>query len=126
MVEKITQEKVRELSVSSLPTRPNAPNGYGGVGYSSADMKGAFDALTLHVIKAFNSLIDAIHEEGDGSLADAIPTGILEDHDLAGMFRDVKNGNFASYLIIGNKSLAITLQEIKEELTAIKEKLKND
>lgn len=124
MVEKITQEKVKELCISSLPTRPNAPASSGGAGYSSSDMKEAFDALTLFVIEKFNELIDAIRETGENSLSGAMPTGILEDHTLAVMFEDVKNGNLASYLTVGESSLATALAEINSTLDKIKEKIK--
>ena len=124
MIEKITKEKAKELSVSSLPTRPNAPAAFGGMGFSSTDMKEAFDVLTLYVIEKYNQLIDSVYQIGDDSLSAAIPTDILPEHTLSKMFEDVGNGNFASYLSVGSCSLATSLAEINETLEKIKEKLK--
>lgn len=123
MIEKITQEKANALCVSSLPTRPTAPASAGGAGYSSVEMKNAFDALTLHVIEKYNLLIDAIREVGEGSIASEIPTAIRENHTLKDLFWDVLNGNFASYLAVGDKTLAVELSEIRELLNEIKERI---
>ena len=123
MIEKITKEKADELSVSSLPTRPNAPTSSGGVGYSSADMKQAFDALTLYVIEKYNELIDAIYETDSSSLSAAIPTGLSDGHTLNDLFTDLKNGNLASYLSVGDNSLASELAEIRLELQTIKRRV---
>ena len=123
MIEKITQEKINELCVSSLPTRPNAPTASGGAGYSASDMKKAFDALTLYVIEKFNELIDAIYECGDGSLSGAIPTGIFSEHTLSRLLQDVTDGNFSSYLTVGEHSLATEIANIRTELDKIKRRI---
>lgn len=123
MVEKITLEKAKELSISSLPTRPNTPASFGGMGFSSADMKSAFDALTFYVIEKYNELIDSVSETGTGSFANYIPTGFFPGHTLSMMFTDIRDGNFSSYISLGNKSLITTIEEIQEALDKIKEKL---
>ena len=124
MIQEITQEKIKELSISSLPTRPTAPTSSGGAGFSAKEMKNAFDALTLCVIESYNLLVRAIKDEGEGSVSDEILTGIFDGHTLLDMFRDVKNGDFASYLKVGDGSLAAELTKINSTLDTIKEWLR--
>ena len=123
MIEKITQEKVQELCVASLPTRPNAPANLGGGGLSSTEIKNAFDALTLYVIEKYNALIDAIGSVGEGSLASKVKTGISEEHTLENMFEDLKTGDFASYLMVGENTLAAEIAKIYVSLNQIKARL---
>ncbi len=124
MIEKITQEKAKELCVASLPTRPTAPANSGGAGFSSSEMKSAFDALTLYVIEKYNLLVDAIRTSGEGSLASEVLTGISDEHTLEAMFRDLQNGDFASYLRVGENTLATEIAEIRATLDQIKERLR--
>ena len=123
MIEKISEEKAKELCVSSLPTRPTAPTSYGGAGFSTAEMKNAFDALTLYVIEKYNQLVDAIRTVGDGSLASEVLTGISDGHTLEKLFSDVQNGDFASYLAVGERTLATEIAEIRTVLDQVKERL---
>lgn len=123
MIEKITQEKVQELCVASLPTRPNAPANLGGGGLSSTEIKNAFDALTLYVIEKYNALIDAIGSVGEGSLASKVKTGISEEHTLENMFEDLKTGDFASYLMVGENTLAAEIAKIYVSINQIKARL---
>ena len=109
---KIIGEDIADISVSSLPTRPTSDYLYGGEGYSSAQMKAAFDRLPLYIIEAFNRLIDDIVNEGDDSLAASIPTGISEGHTLYTLFRDIKNGSFASYITIDGEPLPLILARL--------------
>ena len=118
---KITEDQIKDLRISSLPTRPTAPTSYGGLGYSSAQMKAIFDALPLFIIERFNSLLDDLASVGTGSASASIPTGIKEGHTLAALFADVKNGNLASYLSVGTRSLLVDLSEIKERIHRLEE-----
>ena len=102
---RITDEEITALSVASLPTRPTSPAAFGGGGYTAAEMKSAFDRLPLLLAERYNSLLDDAEALGEGSLAASIPTGIAEEHTLADLFSDVKNGNLASYLTVGEESL---------------------
>ena len=113
---KILTEEISDLTVSSLPTRPTSPIALGGRGYSSAEMKEAFDKLPLFIIDRLNSLIDDLRGEEGGSVSDVISTGITEEHKLSDLFEDVKNGNFCAYLKVLNKSLAVHIAEILERL----------
>ena len=123
MIDKILPDEIAHLLISSLPTYPNTPTSYGGAGLSSTEMKQAFDALTLYVIERYNRLIEAIYECGEHSLSGAIPTGLYEDHKLCNMLLDIKNGNFASYLMIGDRSLATEIYEMRSDIKKIKEKI---
>jgi hypothetical protein len=102
---RITDSEIAEAAVSSLPTRPTSPTAFGGKGYTSAEMKAAFDRLPLLLAKRYNSLLEDVESLGEGSLAESIPTGISEGHTLTDLFSDVKNGNLASYLRVGGESL---------------------
>ena len=116
---KILTEEINDLTVGSLPTRPTAPIALGGRGYSSAEMKEAFDRLPLFIIERFNSLIDDIRGSGTGSITDAIPTEISDGHKLSDMFSDITSGNFAAYLKVLGKSLSVQIAEILERLEAL-------
>lgn len=111
---KITKEDIAEISVSALPTRPTSDRIYGGKGYSSTEMKAAFDRLPMYIIDAFNRLVDDITAEGDESLAASIPTGISDGHSLYNIFQDIKNGNFASYITIDGEPLTVILARLSE------------
>lgn len=102
---RITAEEISALSVASLPTHPTSPAAFGGGGYTAAEMKSAFDRLPLLLAERYNSLLDDAEALGEGSLAASIPTGIAEEHTLTNLFSDVKNGNLASYLTVGEESL---------------------
>lgn len=56
----ITDSEIEELKVSNLPTRPTAPEYYGGANYTAKEMKMAFDRLPLFIIERLNSLIDDV------------------------------------------------------------------
>lgn len=102
---KIIADDIEDLRVSSLPSRPTAPTSFGGRGYTAAQMKAAFDRLPLFIIERFNSLIDDVCAEGDGSLAADIPTGLADEHTLYNLFSDVQSGEMAKYLALGGISL---------------------
>lgn len=113
---KILTEDIARLRVSSLPTRPSAPAAFGGRGYTAAQLKEAFDRLPLYIVERFNSLLDDVVALGDGSLAAAIPTGIGDGHTLAQLFCDVGDGNLATYMLVGDKSLAVLLSELESRI----------
>ncbi len=66
----ISDAEIEELKISNLPTRPTAPEHYGGAGYTARDMKAAFDRLPLFIVERLNSLIEdvSILEERINSL----------------------------------------------------------
>ena len=119
---KILTEEVTPISVSSLPTYPTAPSGLGGVGYTSQDMKAAFDKLPLFIIERFNALMDDISDDSGDSLSASIRTGINEEHTLYDLFCDIENGNLAAYLVVGDSSLLTKLSELESRISAVEEK----
>ena len=120
---KILDSEINDLKIASLPSRPTAPSAFGGKGYTSAEMKAAFDRLSLFIIKRFNMLLDDITYEGEGSLAADIPTGISESHTLSALFSDILSGDFPLYLSLGDESLAEMKSRLTEENASIEERL---
>jgi hypothetical protein len=120
---KILDSEISGLKVASLPTRPTAPQNFGGKGYTAAQMKAAFDKLPLFIIDRFNMLLDDIVSNENNSLAAAIPTGISEGHTLRSLFLDILAGEFAKYLSVGEESLSDMKERIGEALQSIFESL---
>ena len=116
---KIIAADIEDIKVSSLPSRPTAPASFGGRGYTAAQMKAAFDRLPLFIIERFNSLIEDICSEGEGSLAADIPTGISDSHTLSDLFADILNGNMAGYLTLGEESLSEYRESNDERIAGI-------
>ena len=116
---KILDSEISGLKVASLPTRPTAPQSFGGKGFTAAEMKAAFDKLPLFIIDRFNDLLDDISAEGERSIAAAIPTGISQGHSLRNLFLDILAGEFAKYLSVGEESLADMKVRIGEMLESI-------
>ena len=121
----ITEEEISPLKISSLPTRPTAPSSFGGRGYTSAEMKAAFDRLPLFIIERFNALIADIEAVGEGSLASSIMTGFAEGHSLCDLFSEIKSGEILSTIPTGGGSLASELAVIKERLSRLEERSNN-
>lgn len=116
---KIFSSELDSYKVSSLPTRPNATQDFGGGGYSAEELKAAFDLLPLFVNSRINDLVDDILAEGGDSLAGSIPTGIEDGHTLADLFSDVTDGTLCARIKVGNESLALTIAKIKAALTRL-------
>lgn len=114
--EKIKDAEIAALRVSSLPSRPNASGAFGGRGYTAAQMKEAFDRLPLFLVGRFNALLDDLGAVGEGSLADAMPTGLGEGHTLADLFADIKSGALSGYLSTGEETLGKRLDRIDGEI----------
>ena len=117
----IKEGEIADLKVASLPTRPCAPTAFGGRGFTSVEMKAAFDRLPLFIIERFNALLEDISAEGKESLAGEIKTGISEGHSLCELFSDLTDGRAAGYITVLGKSLALWAAEISEEIEALKE-----
>ena len=120
---KIIESERSDLKIASLPRRPTAPTAFGGKGYTQDQMKAAFDKLPLLIIERFNSLLDDIEREGEGSIAESIKTGLEENHALKNFFDDIKNGNLATYLAVGNTTLIEKIYRLGEDIEQIKEHL---
>lgn len=113
---KILNTECEPLKISSLPTRPTAPTAYGGRGFTSREMKEAFDKLPLLIIERFNSLLDDISADREESILSVLATGLREGHTLADLIDDVKNGNFSAYLTLSGESLATVIEGIRYDI----------
>ena len=120
---KILDSEINDLKIASLPSRPTAPTAFGGRGYTSSEMKSAFDKLSLFIIKRFNMLLDDIASHGEGSLSSEIPTGISEGHTLLNFFSDLTSGELPLYLSMGEETLSEMKQRLKDEKMSIEERL---
>ena len=120
MIKQILEGDIADMKISSLPTRPTAPTSFGGRGFTSNDMKAAFDRLPLHIVEKVNEIIEAINTTGDGSLASEIYTEIFSGHTLTDLFRDVRSGELAHYLRVGEDSLHSLLTALLYSVEAIK------
>ncbi|MBE6532182.1 MAG: hypothetical protein E7676_01580 [Ruminococcaceae bacterium] len=115
-VQKIFSTDTEDKKISSLPSCPTSQALYGGMGYSSTDMKNAFDGLSLLIIERFNALLDDICAAPADSISSAIKTGIYAGHTLSQLFSDLQNGNAATYIKVNGNSLASELLTIKEAI----------
>ena len=120
---KILDSEINDLKIASLPSRPTAPTAFGGKGYTSAEMKAAFDKLSLFIIKRFNMLLDDVASVGENGLSAEIPTGIHENHTLLNLFSDITNGNLPLYLSMGEESLSEMKQRLLDENASVEERL---
>lgn len=121
--QKITEESIKEMKISSLPTRPTSPSSLGGRGYTSADMKAAFDRLPLYIVERFNLLMDDIRAVGEESLAAEIMTGFSVSHSLFDMFSDIRSGRFCEYLTVGEQNLITEICMLNEKISRLEEKI---
>ena len=120
---KILESEVESLKISSLPNRPTAEKKYGGAGLTAQEMKAAFDKLPIFIAERLTSLIDDIESEGDGKISESIKTGLDSGHCLSDFFADIKNGNLASYMALGDSTLVEKIYEMSAAIDAIKEQL---
>ena len=115
---KITSTEISASAVASLPTRPSSDGRYGSAAYTASELKAAFDKLPLLVIERFNALLDDV---ADGSLLASLPSGIKETESLSSFLKDVESGSLASYLKVGDTTLA----ELAVRLSLLEERTKN-
>lgn len=120
---KILDSEISGLKIASLPSRPTAPTAFGGKGYTSTEMKAAFDKLPLFIIKRFNMLLEDVSAEGEGSLASEIPTGISDGHTLSDLFSDVISGELPFYLSMGEESLLEMKERLRREMASADERI---
>lgn len=92
--QKISESEISTLKVSSLPTRPTAPTSYGGRGYTSLEMKMAFDLLPLFIIERYNALID-----------------------------ELSGGEYLGEALLGEEKLTSVIEGLKSRLDALEKKI---
>lgn len=118
---KINEGEIAPLRIASLPTRPTAPAAFGGKGYTSVEMKAAFDKLPLLIIERFNSLIDDIES---GEILKSIPTSELaEIETLFSLITGIKSGELANALTVLGSPLATVIAQILSDISEIKKKV---
>ncbi len=114
---KITDAEMTPLRIASLPTRPTAQSSFGGGGYSSSELKAAFDKLPELIAARLNTLIDDIN---DGSLTSALPTGLTSPKTLGDFFLAMSTQTLADLILIDGISLREILENMQEEIDSLK------
>lgn len=94
-IQKISDQEVRALWVQRLSDTPNRAGRYGTPGLTAAEVKAAYDALSLRLVEAYNALVDAIE---NGRLTESIPA--LGDKKLSEVLSDIKSGKISAYLSV--------------------------
>lgn len=116
MIQPITNHEINQSKVASLPTRPNASSTFGGAGYTSAQLKAAFDRLPLLLAERYNALVNAISEAGEEGIAGKIPSGITDPngnvYSLFDLLSHIQSGEFATYLKVGSSYLDLVLSSL--------------
>ncbi len=123
--QKILASEISELKISSLPSRPTAPTSFGGRGFTSREMKEAFDKLPLLIIERFNTLLDDISSSDENSLSAAISTGLSDGHTLKNLFSDITNGALAEILTVNEAPLSEHLAGIGERMSYYDDAINN-
>ena len=112
----ITESEIAEYKISSLPTRPTAPTEYGGRGYTSVQMKEAFDALPLYIIERFNELIDDISSDSPDGIIHEIKLGFGNGLTLYDLVYQMLNGNLLAIIRMGDESLDTYLSRLRSDV----------
>jgi hypothetical protein len=120
---KITDGDINDKKIASLPTRPTAPRAFGGRGYTASELKAAFDLLPLFLVDKFNTLISDISGEDGESIADVLPTGIKDSHTLGELFRDIKSGEFITYLAAPSGTVSEYLLKLRADIDKLSRQL---
>lgn len=94
-IQKISDQEVRALWVQRLSDTPNRAGRYGTPGLTAAEVKAAYDALSLRIVEAYNALVDKIES---GKLTESIP--VLGEKTLHEVLSDIKTGNLSAYLSV--------------------------
>ena len=113
---KISANEFARVSFERIATRPNIATSRGESGMSQEELKKRFDAPSRLLRDKFNALIALIAGEGDkDSLLDYLQTGIDEGKTLREVLADItaENGAFASYLSVGDMTLAKKLAQLE-------------
>lgn len=117
---KLTEAEMQPLRISSLPTRPTAPTAFGGKGYTSVQMKEAFDLLPNLIAERFNALIEDITS---GELADSLPNDSCEElPTLGALFSGIKSGALADAITVLGASLTSTIASLRADINKLAEK----
>ena len=113
MTKIITTEEIEENAVASLPTRPTESVSFGGRGYTSAEMKAAFDRLPRLVAERLNSLLLDIDE---GEILEAIPTGIAAAPTIKALVESLESEKLASIIAVFGMPLNAFLLQLRSDV----------
>ncbi len=116
---KITREEIDARKVQNLPTRPTAPQEFGGRGYTATELKAYFDALPELVAERLNRVIDTITREDSTGVRKDIKTGISPSHTLLDFFVDIKTGIASQYITVLDQSLVECITNLNEKINEI-------
>ena len=113
---KITSEQINKNSVASLPTRPTESTSFGGKGYTSEQMKAAFDRLPKLVIERFNLLLSDIT---DGQILEDIPTDLEQIPTLKELVDSIENEKLSYAITVFGTSLRSFLLQLRNDVDAL-------
>lgn len=117
---KITELEMEPLRIASLPTRPTADTSFGGKGYSSTQMKEAFDKLPELIAERVNSLLDDI---SCGDVADDIPTDNPTVSTLRALFDGIENGDLIAAIKMSGESVSSMIAKLRADVNALEKKI---
>ena len=121
MNSKIIEEyEVRDLKVSSLPTRPTAKEAFGGRGYSAKDMKAAFDRFPEYILTKLNLLIEDLLRQGEDSYVGSYKANENDNFNLQNVMEGISSGELADMIYIQGQSLASKIWELEYEIEELK------
>ena len=116
MITPITQQEINQNKVASLPARPNASTAFGGAGYTSLQLRQAFDRLPLLLAARYNALVEAISASDEKGLAALIPTGLQDPegnpYSLKELLSHIADGTLATYLKVDGQYLDLALKAL--------------
>ena len=113
---KITSEEISAHAVESLPTRPTESTAFGGRGYTSTEMKAAFDRLPKLVIERFNNLIDDI--EG-GDILNDIKIANENMPTVGDLIDGMNDERLASAITVFGTSLKLVLHNLRDDVNTL-------
>ncbi len=113
---KITSEEISALAVESLPTRPTESTAFGGRGYTSTEMKAAFDRLPRLIIERFNHLIDDIE---DGDILKDIKTENENMPSVSDLIDGMNDERFATAITVFGTPLKLVLHNLREDVSML-------
>ena len=113
---KITSDEIDQNAVSSLPTRPTASVAFGGKGYTSAEMKEAFDRLPKLIIERFNLLLSDLC---DGQILEDIPTDIENLPTVRKLIGGIENEELSSAIMVFGTSLRSFLLKLRDDVDTL-------
>ena len=116
----IEEREVRELKVSSLPTRPTAREAFGGRGFSAGDMKAAFDRFPEYILAKLNLLIEDLLRQGEDSYVGSYKANENDNFNLQQVMEGITSGELADRIYVQGQSLASKIWELEYEIEELK------